>query len=87
MNQLAKNLCCEWGPDGISVNAVAPWYIWTPLTEQVLQNKEYEEKVLSRTPLKRIGQPNEVSGELQADAFCLAGGLSCRLSLRLALYH
>ncbi|DBB16446.1 hypothetical protein WJX82_002424 [Trebouxia sp. C0006] len=62
MNQLTKNLCCEWGPDGIHVNAVSPWYILTPLAQQVLQDDEYKAKVLSRTPLKRVGQPHEVSG-------------------------
>ena len=64
MNQLTKNLCCEWGPDGIHVNAVSPWYTLTPLAQQVLQDKEYETKVLSRTPLRRVAQPNEVSGRL-----------------------
>lgn len=62
MNQLTKNLCCEWGPDGIRVNAVSPWYTLTPLAQQVLQDKEYEAMVLSRTPLKRVAQPDEVSG-------------------------
>lgn len=62
MNQLTKNLCCEWGSDGIHVNAVSPWYILTPLAQQVLQDEEYKAKVLSRTPLKRVGQPHEVSG-------------------------
>lgn len=68
MNQLTKNLCCEWGPDGIRVNAVSPWYTLTPLAQQVLQDKEYEAMVLSRTPLKRVAKPDEVSGGLQ---FCL----------------
>ena len=63
VNQLTKNLCCEWGSDGIHVNAVSPWYILTPLAQQVLQDEEYKAKVLSRTPLKRVGQPHEVSGE------------------------
>ena len=62
MNQLTKNLCCEWGQDGIRVNAVSPWYTLTPLAQQVLQDKEYEALVLSRTPLKRVAQPHEVSG-------------------------
>lgn len=62
MNQLTKNLCCEWGPDGIRVNAVSPWYTLTPLAQQVLQDKEYEAMVLSRTPLKRVAKPDEVSG-------------------------
>ena len=71
MNQLAKNLCCEWGPDGITVNAVAPWYILTPLTKPVLENKDYNDKVLARTPLKRVGEPSEVSGQLHAKSILL----------------
>ena len=68
MNQLTKNLCCEWGPDGVRVNAVSPWYTLTPLAQQVLQDKEYEAMVLARTPLKRVAQPDEVSG---VQIFCV----------------
>lgn len=35
MNQLARNLACEWASDGIRANAVAPAVIATPLTEAV----------------------------------------------------
>lgn len=59
--QLTKNLACEWGKDKIRVNAIAPWYIRTPLAEQVLKNKDYAEEVISRTPLGRIGEPEEVA--------------------------
>ncbi len=60
--QLTRNLAGEWAADNIRVNAIAPWYIETPLVKQVLNNKEYLDEVLARTPLKRIGQPAEVSG-------------------------
>ena len=56
------NLACEWAPDGIRVNCVAPWYIRTPLAEQVLQNETYKKSVLERTPMGRVGETNEVAG-------------------------
>ncbi|PSC72101.1 tropinone reductase-like protein [Micractinium conductrix] len=61
LNQLAKNLTCEWAADGVRAVAVAPWYIATPLAQQVLQDKQYEAAVLERTPMGRVGQPEEVA--------------------------
>ncbi|KAL3782537.1 hypothetical protein HJC23_005211, partial [Cyclotella cryptica] len=61
MNQLTGNLACEWGPDGIRVNCVTPWYINTPLAQQVLKNEAYKASVLERTPLGRVGDPSEVA--------------------------
>ncbi|XVE59312.1 hypothetical protein DITRI_Ditri05aG0035900 [Diplodiscus trichospermus] len=61
INQLTKNLACEWAKDNIRTNAVAPWYIRTSMVEQVLSNQEYLEEVYSRTPLRRLGDPTEVS--------------------------
>ena len=59
--QLTKNLACEWAPDGIRVNCVAPWYIRTQRSEAALTNSDYLEEVLSRTPMGRIGEPEEVA--------------------------
>ena len=64
MNQMTRNLACEWAADGIRVNAVAPWYIDTPLAGQVLSDADYLAEVLSRTPLKRIGRPEEVAATI-----------------------
>ena len=62
MNQLTGNLACEWGPDGIRVNCIAPWYIRTPLAIQVLKDEAYKASVLERTPAGRVGEPFEVAG-------------------------
>lgn len=59
--QLTRNLAGEWAEFNIRVNAIAPWYIRTPMSEQVLQDKKYYSEVISRTPMKRIGEPDEVA--------------------------
>ncbi len=61
MNQMSRNLAVEWADDGIRVNSVVPWYINTELARQVLKNHDYKKEVLNRTPLKRIGNPEEVA--------------------------
>ena len=61
MHQLTGNWACEWGLQGIRVNCVAPWYINTELAQQVLKNHEYRKMVIDRTPLGRVGEPEEVA--------------------------
>ncbi|KAK1441453.1 hypothetical protein QVD17_07359 [Tagetes erecta] len=61
MNQLARNLACEWAKDNIRVNSVAPWYIKTSLVEHLLNDEQFLDRVVSRTPIKRPGEANEVS--------------------------
>lgn len=62
MIQLTKNLAGEWAEFNIRVNAVAPWYIETPLVKPVLEKEDYFKEVISRTPMKRIGHPADVAG-------------------------
>jgi NAD(P)-dependent dehydrogenase (short-subunit alcohol dehydrogenase family) len=59
--QLTRHLAAEWAPQNIRVNSVSPWYIATPLTVPVLTNKERLDKILARTPMNRVGQPDEVA--------------------------
>jgi len=58
--QFSRHLAVEWAPL-IRVNTISPWYIHTPLTEPVLTQPNRLEKILSRTPLGRVGKPEEVA--------------------------
>jgi NAD(P)-dependent dehydrogenase (short-subunit alcohol dehydrogenase family) len=59
--QLSRHLAVEWSQHHIRVNTVSPWYIETPLTESVLSQPVRLEKILARTPMARVGQPEEVA--------------------------
>lgn len=59
--QFTKNLTGEWSSDHIRVNTISPWYIETPLTKNVLAETDRFERIMARTPLGRVGQPEEVS--------------------------
>ncbi|KAG6491398.1 tropinone reductase homolog At5g06060-like [Zingiber officinale] len=61
INQITKNLACEWAKDNIRVNAVAPWYIKTSMVEHLLADKDFVQRIVDRTPLGRVGEPEEVS--------------------------
>ena len=73
MIQMTRTLAAEWGPDQIRVNAIAPWYIRTPLAAGVLGRPEYLAAVIARTPMGRVGDPEEVAA---AAAFLCMGAAS-----------
>lgn len=60
--QLTKSLAVAWAADGIRVNAVAPGWISTPLTQALQEDSHRSEQITGRTPLGRWGKPDEVAG-------------------------
>nr|GLL38683.1 tropinone reductase homolog isoform X1 [Ipomoea trifida] len=64
INSVTKCMACEWAKDGIRVNAVAPWIIDTPLKDSAGVQPAFKvvaERAIERTPISRLGKPNEVS--------------------------
>jgi NAD(P)-dependent dehydrogenase (short-subunit alcohol dehydrogenase family) len=59
--QLTKSLAIAYAADGIRVNAVAPGWIATPLTQALQDDKIRSRALLDRTPLGRWGQPEDVA--------------------------
>ena len=59
--QLTKSLAIAYADDPIRVNAVAPGWIATPLTKPLRDDSTRAHPILSRTPLKRWGHPDEVA--------------------------
>jgi len=59
---LTKTLAVEWAKYNINVNAIGPGYIATELTEPLWSDEEFTKWVLSKTPLGRWGQPDDLVG-------------------------
>jgi meso-butanediol dehydrogenase/(S,S)-butanediol dehydrogenase/diacetyl reductase len=59
--QFTRQLCCDLGPEGILVNAIAPGVIATPMTAGALQNATYLRNMVRPTPLRRAGTPEEIA--------------------------
>ncbi len=61
VNQLTKVMALSLAPHGIRVNAIGPGSIMTDMLRAVAEDKEASRRILSRTPLGRIGQPEEIA--------------------------
>jgi NAD(P)-dependent dehydrogenase (short-subunit alcohol dehydrogenase family) len=60
--QLTKSLAIAWAADGVRVNAVAPGWIATPLTQALQDDAARSRAIVERTPLGRWGRPEDVAG-------------------------
>ena len=61
---LTRVLAIEWAQYNINVNAVGPTFILTPLTQATFDDPVLREDLLSRIPLGRVGQPEDVVGSV-----------------------
>jgi NAD(P)-dependent dehydrogenase (short-subunit alcohol dehydrogenase family) len=60
--QLARNLACEYGPHNVRVNCIAPGLIKTDFAKALWDNPENLKASTARSPLLRIGIPDEIAG-------------------------
>ena len=72
-----RALACEWATHGVRVNAVAPTFARTRLTEPLLADEEMAEHLISDTPMGRFAEPEEVAAAilfLASDAASMVTG-------------
>lgn len=60
--QLARNLAVEWGPKNVRVNCIAPGLVRTDFARALWENPETLARAESTTPLRRIGEPDDIAG-------------------------
>lgn len=61
LDHLTRSLAVEWGPDGIRVNAVLPWFTRTEMVAQVLKDRAFEERLIAMTPLRRLAESEDIA--------------------------
>ena len=62
VESLTKSLAIEWAPQGVTVNAIAPGVFRTDLNAGLLDGTDRGREFLTRTPMKRFGQLDELAG-------------------------
>ncbi len=59
---MTRGLACEWAPYMVNVNAIAPVFTRTAISEKVLSDPAFHQRVIDRIPMKRLGQPEDIVG-------------------------
>jgi NAD(P)-dependent dehydrogenase (short-subunit alcohol dehydrogenase family) len=59
---MTRTLAVEWAPRGVRVNAIAPCFVRTKLTEKLLAAPAMERSITRLTPLGRIAEPEDIAG-------------------------
>ena len=60
--QIARNLAVEWGPKNVRINCIAPGLVRTDFARALWENPEIYAATVSKYPLRRIGEPDEIAG-------------------------
>lgn len=60
--QIARNLAVEWGPKNVRVNCIAPGLVRTDFARALWENPKIYDATVSKYPLRRIGEPDEIAG-------------------------
>lgn len=87
-----RSIAAEWGPHGITCNAVCPGYVGTQMGIQTEVIKNHQLKVIEKTPLERIASPEEIadfvvhltkdeSSFINGAILTIDGGLTCHLGV------
>ena len=77
LKMLTKGMCIDWGPHGIQVNGIGPGYFETELTEALVNDEKFSAWLSGRTPARRWGKVEELSGAaiyLASDASSFVNG-------------
>jgi NAD(P)-dependent dehydrogenase (short-subunit alcohol dehydrogenase family) len=59
---MARSLAIDWARHGLTVNAICPTFIWTPMAAPMLEIPEVHAAAIRRIPVGRVGQPRDIGG-------------------------
>jgi len=64
LRNLTRAMCAEWAGDNVQVNAIAPGYLRTEMTQALVDDPDFDAWLVGRTPAGRWGTPSDVTGSV-----------------------